>query len=293
MCVFVCVHVCLRAVCLSPAVACLIRLEVSKKRVCVCCTSTQVHVCSLQVCVTDMAAELFGLDGWRRRKYLLKKFDSRSNPARHRRPWRSASVFSTRLFYRGVTRRSHGRVRPVLLSPSVCLRMAAAHAWLNPSYRCLEEIGIGVEGNKKTQKRKGKKKAWSILRMWKESRPQKWVFQRRRRSSGGVGFTPSSGGFILIRRAAAAARLQDVSLQPLSVFTGGDSQLLRRIINQRDAAVEMESLRQHVFTFFWDVLFEKKMSFPSSKKKKRFETCKKSKFVSRWSRKIFALSNSS
>lgn len=55
---------------------------------------------------------------------------------------------------------------------------------------------------------------------------------------------------MLIRRAAAAARLQDVSLQPLSVFTGGDSQLLRRIINQRDAAVEMESLRQHVFTFF-------------------------------------------
>lgn len=38
-------------------------------------------------------------------------------------------LFSLRdFYYRGVARRSHGRVRPVLLSPSVYMRVAAAHA---------------------------------------------------------------------------------------------------------------------------------------------------------------------
>lgn len=143
--------------------------------------------------------ELFGLDGWRRRKDF---FEIRSNPAWHRRPQRLASAFFLWLFYCGVAQRSHGgRVHPSVLFSWVSFRAPAAHAWLNPSNRCLVEIGIAVERNKKIppqKKEKERKRRESILRLWKESRPQKSVFQRRRRSPGVVGFTPSSGGFMLI-----------------------------------------------------------------------------------------------
>lgn len=146
---------------LSLTSCCLSDTVRGQREKCVRCTSTQVPVCSLQVCVADMGVSC--LD-WvveeEKERIYVKNLKSDRIPLGivdlDARLLFSPCHFSTAGSRRG---RTAAAFIPASFFPPECLFCAsAAHAWLNPSYRCLEEIGIAVEGSKKSHPPKKKKR---------------------------------------------------------------------------------------------------------------------------------------